>query len=148
MSSDAISAGDTGSPSRLDALARPGWLTFAAVVLYAVAILRLISAIYYFADSNRVNNITFGAFGHHLFIWGLWDLLIAVLAGWAGWSLMNGETFGRIIAYVWAVAVIVESLTMISYSPWYGFAAMFLAVVVMYAVSSTRAWSDPASSVS
>ena len=31
-------------------LNRPGWLTFAAVVMFAVAFLRIISAIYYFFE--------------------------------------------------------------------------------------------------
>ena len=39
-------------------LNRPGWLTFAAVVMFAVGFLRVISAIYYFADSNRVANVS------------------------------------------------------------------------------------------
>jgi hypothetical protein len=146
MSTQAMSAGDAGSSSRglQAALARPGWLTFAAVVLFAVAGLRVISAIYYFADSNRINNLTLGAFGHHLFVWGLWDLLIALLAAWAGWSLLSGETFGRIAAYVWAGVVIIQSFTILSYAPWYGFAAMILAVLVIFAVSTTSDWTDPA----
>ena len=93
------------STQALDGLRRPGWLTFAAVVLVSVGCLRIISAIYYFADSTRVNNLSGGAFGHHLFLWGLWDLLIALLALWGGFSLFGGNTFGRVIGYIWAILV-------------------------------------------
>src|SRR5262245_26433821 len=126
-----------------DALKRPGWLTFAAVVLFSVGILRAISAIYYFADSARVNNLTNGAFSDHLFLWGLWDAGIAVLALWAGYSLLSGNTFGRVIGYLWAIVVIVESFLLLQYAPWYGAATLTLAVLVIYALSSTSEWRDP-----
>jgi hypothetical protein len=133
----------------MDGLYRPGWLTFAAIVLLAVGCLRVLSAIYYFADSARVNNLTAGAFGTHIFLWGLWDLLIAVLALWGGWSLLNGNTFGRVIGYLWAILVIIESFMILSWAPWFGFAALILAVLVIYALSSTSGWREqnPAHSV-
>jgi hypothetical protein len=123
-------------------LNRPGWLTFAAVVLFSVGFLRIISAIYYFADSTRINNLTVGAFGHHLFLWGLWDLLIAVLALSAGYSLLSGNTFGRVIGYTWAVLVIVQSFLVIQYAPWFGFATILLAILVIYALSVASDWKE------
>ena len=130
------------SEQALDDLQRPGWLTFAGVVLISVGCLRVISAIYYFADSARVNNLSAGAFGGHLFLWGLWDLLIAALAVLAGFSLFSGNTFGRIIGYAWASLVIVQSFLIISYAPWFGSASLLLAVLVIYALSTTSAWRE------
>ena len=52
------------STQAFEGLRRPGWLTFAAIVLISVGCVRVISAIYYFADSTRVNNLSAGAFGH------------------------------------------------------------------------------------
>jgi len=124
-------------------LNRPGWLTFAAVVMFAVGFLRVISAIYYFADSNRVANVSAGALGDHLFLWGLWDLIVAVLAFYAGYSLLSGNMFGRIVGYIWAIVVIVESFLYLQYAPWYGAAGLTLAVLVIYALSSTSEWRDP-----
>jgi hypothetical protein len=123
-------------------LNRPGWLTFAAVVLFSVGFLRVISAIYYFADSTRVNNLTVGAFGTHLFLWGLWDLLIALLALWGGFSLLSGNTFGRVIGYIWAMVVIVQSFLILGYAPWFGFGALLLAIFVIYALSASSDWRE------
>jgi hypothetical protein len=131
-----------GSSSALNALNRPGWLTFAAIVMFAFGCLRLISAIYYFADSVRVNNLTLGAFGGHLFLWGIWDLVIAGLAFWAAWSLLGGYVFGRVIGYLWAGFVIVQSFLILAYAPWFGFASMILATLVIYALSLTSGWED------
>jgi hypothetical protein len=132
------------STQALDGLKRPGWLTFAAVVLFSVGIMRIISAIVYFADSARVNNLSAGLFGDNLFLWGLWDLLIAALALWAGYSLLNGDTFGRVIGYIWAMVVIVQSFLVLSYAPWFGFASLLLAMLVIYALSVSSEWrADP-----
>jgi hypothetical protein len=118
-------------------LSRPGWLTFAAVTLFAVGFLRIISAIYYFADSARVVNVTNGALGDHLFVWGLWDLIIAALAISAGFSLLSGNTFGRVIGYIWAINAIVQSFLIIEYAPWFGFGTLLIAMLVIYALSAT-----------
>ncbi|HEY1368124.1 MAG TPA: hypothetical protein VGF23_13445 [Gaiellaceae bacterium] len=109
--------------------------------------MRLISAIYYFADSHRVNNLTAGAFGDHLFLWGIWDLAIAGLAFWAGWSLLGGNTLGRVLGYLWAGVVIVQSFLILGYSPWFGFGALILAVLVIYALSSTSDYRETSPSV-
>jgi hypothetical protein len=131
------------SSQALQGLYRPGWLTFAAIVLFSVGCLRVISAIYYFADSARVNNLTLGAFGHHLFLWGIWDLIIAVLALWGGWSLLSGNMFGRVIGYLWAGFVIIQSFMILGYSPWFGFGSLLLAILVIYALSASSEWRAP-----
>ena len=52
-------------------------------------------------------------FGQQLWVWGIWDLCLAALALAAGASLLGGGGFGRVIAYVWAVWVIVQSFLVI-----------------------------------
>jgi hypothetical protein len=110
--------------------------------MFAVGSLRAISAIYYFADSARVANVSAGAFGDHLFLWGLWDALIAVLAIWGGYSLLSGATFGRVVGYTWAIVVIVESFLLLEYAPWFGFGSLLLATLVIYALSTTSGWRE------
>ena len=143
MASQAVPSSSAQS-SAVTALSRPGWLTFAAVVMFSVGLGRVISAIYYFADSNRVNNLTLGAFGGHLFLWGLWDLLIAAIAFWAGWSLLNGDMFGRVIGYLWAGLVLIQSFLELTYAPWYGGIAAAVSLLVIYALSTTSSWAGSA----
>ena len=128
------------STEAFDALKRPGWLTFAAVILISVGIMRIISAISYFANSHKVSNLSLGLFGDNLWAWGLWDLIIAVLAIWAGFSLLQGNTFGRVIGYAWAGLVLIQSFLILAWAPWFGFLAMAIAVLVMFALSSTSDW--------
>ena len=130
------------STPNMSTLERPGWLTFAAVVLLSVGILRIITAISYFADSSKVDDLSHGLFGGQLWAWGLWDLLIAVLALWAGWSLLGGNSSGRALGYVWAGLVLIQSFLILAWAPWFGFLAMAIATLVMFALASTSEWRE------
>jgi hypothetical protein len=116
---------------------RSGWLTFAAIVMLSVGFLRIISAISYFSDSHKVNDLTAGLFGDNLWAWGIWDLGIAALALYAGYSLLAGGEFGRVVAYIWGILVIVEGFLIIGVAPWYGAGAITLAILVIYGLTST-----------
>ncbi len=115
---------------------RPPGLTFAAIVLLAIGCARVISAIYYFADSDRVDNVENGPFAHHLVYWGFWDLIIAALALGGGLALWKGNEIGFVLGYGFGGVIIVQSLLLIGASPWYSFAALLLAGLVIYALAS------------
>jgi hypothetical protein len=123
-------------------LRRPGWLTFAAVVLISVGFLRAITAITYFADSSKVNDLSSGLFGDQLFWWGIFDLIIAAIALWAGYALLSGDMLGRVLGYIWAGVVLIQSFLILRFAPWFGIAAIALATLVMYALSATSEWRD------
>lgn len=116
---------------------RTGWIMLAAIVMFSVGFLRIISGISYLVNSHRVNDFTAGLFGDNMWLWGLWDLGIAALAIWAAFSLINGGEFGRVIAYIWAILVIVNGFLIIAYAPWFAAAMITLAVLVVYGLAST-----------
>ena len=125
------------SMSMEDLERRSGWTMFAAIVLFSVGFLRIISGISYLSDSNKVNDLTLGLFGDSLWAWGLWDLGIAVVALYAGYSLLGGGTFGKVVAYLWAVLVIVNSFLIMGVAPWFAFTMIALAVLVVYGLASS-----------
>ena len=116
---------------------RTGWIMVAAIVMFSVGALRLISGISYLVDSHKVNDLTVGLFGDNMWLWGIWDLGIAALAFWAFYSLLGGGEFGRVIAYLWAILVIVNSFLIIGIAPWFAAAMIALAVLVIYGLAST-----------
>ena len=125
------------SMSMEDLESRRGWVVFAAIVMLSVGFLRLISGISYLADSHKVNDLTLGLFGDNLWAWGLWDLGIAILALWAGYSLLANGRFGRVVAYIWAIFVIVNSFLIMGAAPWFAFAMIALAIFVIYGLTSS-----------
>ena len=113
------------------------WIEFAAIVMFAVAFFRVISAISYFAHSHKVNDLTNGLFSSHTWAWGVWDLIIAAVAILAGLSLLGGGGFGRVLGYIWGVLVIVQAFAVIGIAPWYAALAITLGVLVIYGLAST-----------
>jgi hypothetical protein len=114
-----------------------GWVTFAAIVMFAIGFGRIISAISFFDDSREIADLTRGLYGDSLWAWGLWDLCIAALALFGGWSLVSNATFGRVVAYVWAVVTIVNAFTILQLAPWYAAAAIALATLVVYGLATS-----------
>lgn len=112
-----------------------GWAGFAAIVMFSVGFFRIISAISYFANSAKINNLTNGLFSGHTWGWGVWDLLIASLAILAGISILGGGGYGRVFGYIWAVLVIVQAFVVISIAPWYAALAITLASLVIYGLA-------------
>ena len=76
-----------------------------------------------------MNDFTLGLFGDNMWVWGLWDLGIAAVAIWAAYSLLGGGEFGRVIAYLWAMLVIVNSFLIIGIAPWFAAAMITLAML-------------------
>jgi hypothetical protein len=119
-------------------------VTFSAVVLFSVGFLRIISGISYFKHSAAINDLTHGSFSSQLWAWGVWDICVAALAVLAGVSLLGGigfltALFGRVVAYVWAVLVLVQGFMLIGQAPWYSAAMIALAVLVIYGLASQAA---------
>jgi hypothetical protein len=99
--------------------------------MFSVGLARLVSALNYFGGGARVSDLTGSLYGEQLWVWGIWDLVIAALALFGGLSLLSNGRFGRFVAYVWGIVVIFQSLLIISVAPWYAFAAIALAGLVV-----------------
>jgi hypothetical protein len=125
------------SMSMDDLESRRGWVVFAAIVMLSVGFFRIISGISYLANSHKINDFTLGLFGDNMWAWGIWDLGIAIVALWAGYSLLAGGSFGRVVSYIWAVLVIVNSFSIMRWEPWFAFAMIALAVFVIYGLASS-----------
>jgi hypothetical protein len=112
-----------------------GWIEFAAVVMFSVGLLRIITAIDAFSNHHRIVNLKHGLFGNQLWVWGAWDLVIAGLAFAVGVSILRGGRLGRVGGYVWGIVVIVQSFTLLNRAPTYGTLSLVLGGLVVYAIS-------------
>jgi hypothetical protein len=121
---------------------RPGLITLAAMVMFAVCFVRIISAINYFGHGIQIANLTNTIFGNEVWVWGVWDLGLALLALCAGLSLLVGGGFGRVLGYIWGIWVIVQSFLIIHVEPWFAVTMIALAAVVIYGLASTTGWRE------
>ena len=121
---------------------RPGMLTFAAIIMFMVAGFEALSAILAFAGTGwwvtDMGNLVYANFA----LWGVLDLVIALIALYAGISLLRGGSFGRGMAYVFAVVGAVRWLFVIPAAPILAVVVIALCVMVVYALAKDSDYVD------
>jgi hypothetical protein len=121
---------------------RPGMLTFAAIIMFMVAGFEALSAILAFAGTGwwvtDMGNLVYTNFA----LWGVLDLVIALIALYAGISLLRGGSFGRGMAYVFAVVGAVRWLFVIPAAPILAVVVIALCVMVVYALAKDSDYVD------
>jgi hypothetical protein len=123
---------------------RPGMLTFAAVVMFMVAGFEALSALLAFAGSGwwvtETGNLVYANF----VLWGIVDLIIALIALYAGIDLLRGGEFGRAMAYVFAIVGAIRWLFVIPAAPVLAVVVIALCVMVIYALANHSDYSQSA----
>ena len=123
---------------------RPGMLTFAAVMMFIVAGLEALSALYAFAGTGWWVTSA----GHLLYanfvIWGILDLIIAIIALYAGIDILRGGTYGLIVGYIFAVVGAIRWLFVIPAAPVLAVVVIALCVMVIYGLAEHSDYFDEA----
>jgi hypothetical protein len=137
--------GHTESPVRSRAAAhRPGVLTFAAVIMFVVAGLEALSALLAFAGTGwwvtSMGDLVYANF----VVWGIVDLVIALIALYAGIDLLRGGTFGRGMGYLFAVVGAIRWLFVIPAAPVLAVVVIALCVMVVYALAKHSDYAEGA----
>jgi hypothetical protein len=137
--------GHTESPVRSRAAAhRPGVLTFAAVIMFVVAGFEALSALLAFAGTGwwvtSMGDLVYANF----VVWGIVDLLIALIALYAGIDLLRGGTFGRGMGYLFAIVGAIRWLFVIPAAPVLAVVVIALCVMVVYALAKHSDYAEGA----
>jgi hypothetical protein len=123
---------------------RPGMATFAAVIMFMVAGFEVLSALLAFAGTGwwvtDMGNLVYTNF----VLWGIVDLLIALIALYAGIDLLRGGTFGRMMGYLFAVVGAIRWLFVIPAAPILAVVVIALCVMVIYALATHPDYSQSA----
>src|SRR5829696_5942574 len=84
-------------------MGRPALVTYAAIMLFALGGFHVLLAISEFANSTWVlGRLDIELLIPSLILWGFIDLLIGLIAVYAGRSILRGGTFGLITGFVFA----------------------------------------------
>jgi hypothetical protein len=114
---------------------RPGMLTFAAVIMFVVAGLEGLSALLNFAGTGwwvtSAGNLVYANF----VVWGILDLIIAIIALYAGIDILRGGTYGLIVGYLFAVVGAIRWLFVIPAAPVLAVVVVALCVMVVYSLA-------------
>src|ERR687898_3309433 len=115
---------------------RPGLVSYAAIMLFALGGFHLLVAISEFASSTWVlSRLDIELFIPILFIWGIIDLIIGSLAVYGGGSLLRGGTFGLATGYIFASLGIIRWLFHIPVSPVLAVVVIALNALVIYGLA-------------
>src|SRR5215213_6539282 len=111
--SGGLSGPTGGSVGARAATHRPGMVTFAAVMMFVVAGFEALAALLAFAGTGwwvtDAGNLVYANF----VFWGILDLIIALIALYAGISLLRGGAFGMVMGYLFAVVAAIRWLFVI-----------------------------------
>jgi hypothetical protein len=114
---------------------RPGMLTFAAVMMFVVAGLEGLSALLNFAGTGwwvtDAGNLVYANF----VFWGILDLIIAIIALYAGIDILRGGTYGLVMGYLFAVVGAIRWLFVIPAAPVLAVVVVALCVMVIYGLA-------------
>jgi hypothetical protein len=121
---------------RLTGMGRPGLLTFAAVMMFALGGFHILLAVSEFARSTWVlSRLDIELFIPILVVWGILDLIIGALALYAGFSILRGGAFGLLAGLGFAMLGVIRWLFYIPVSPVLAVVIIALDVLVIYGLT-------------
>jgi hypothetical protein len=130
-----ISSPTGGSVGARAAAHRPGMVTFAAVMMFLVAGFEALSALLAFAGTGwwvtDAGNLVYANF----VLWGIVDLIIALIALYAGIDLLRGGAYGLVMGYLFAGLGAIRWLFVIPAAPVLAVVVIALCVMVIYGLA-------------
>jgi hypothetical protein len=123
---------------------RPGMLTFAAVIMFVVAGFDALSALLAFAGrgwwATSEGDLVYANF----VFYGILDIIIGLIALFAGIDILRGRTYGLLVGYIFAVAGAIRWLFVIPAAPVLAVVVIALCVMVIYALARYSDYFDEA----
>jgi hypothetical protein len=114
---------------------RPGVFTFAAVIMFVVAGVEALSALLNFAGTGWWVTDTGNLVYANFVFWGIVDLIVALIALYAGIDLLRGGDFGVVMGYLFAGVTAVRWFFVIPAAPVVAVVVIALCVMVVYGLA-------------
>jgi hypothetical protein len=111
---------------------RPGLVTFAAIMMFLLAGFALTFALVEFWNAVWVGLNTYVTFGWNLWLWGIVDAVIAVIAFFAGVDILRGGPFGQIAGIVIAALSAIRWFVYLPAAPWLAAVIIVVDVLIIY----------------
>ena len=120
------------SPMSQVSARRPGLVTFAAIMMFILAGFEMTFALVEFSSATWIAFNVYGSFGGHLWIWGILDAIMAVIAFYAGVEILRGGSFGQIVGIAIAAFSAIRWFFYLPAAPWIGAVIIAVDVLIIY----------------
>lgn len=139
----------TGDPAKREgSMLATGFAAFASVMMIMLGTIQALeglSAIFNDEVFGRVSNYTFKL---DITGWGWIHLIIGVIVGWAGISLLRGALWARTVGIILAVLSAISNFMWLPYYPVWATIIVALAVTTIWALTryepgTLRSWDSP-----
>ena len=114
---------------------RPGMLTFAAVIMFVVAGFEALSALLAFAGTGWWATVEGDLMYANFVFYGILDLIIGLIALYAGIDILRGGTYGLVMGYLFAGLGAIRWLFVIPVAPILSVVVIALCVMVIYGLA-------------
>lgn len=128
------------APQTVRVQRRPGWVTYSAVILLSAGVFYVLLALSEFSNSYWLYNTPhyiYNVAGAHLFWWGIFDSVLAVVTITAGVSVLGGGFYGYVMGFAVAGFGIVRWLFNIPADPWLSMTIIALDGLVIYGLAKS-----------
>ena len=136
MTEDAYSSSGARRADRETSGTAVGFILFAAIMMIMVGVFQALQGIiaifeneFYVATRNYL-------FQFDATTWGWIHLLVGLLVAFAGWGLLSGRTWARVVALTLAVISAITNFLFIPYYPFWALLLVTLDIFVIWAVAA------------
>ncbi len=117
---------------------RPGWVTFAAIMMFIVGGFALLAGISELTNSSWVKDVSMGFLGGNLFWMGIIDLILALAFFYAGYDTLKGGGFGYVWGIVFAIFSCIRWFFYIWGAPVMGITVILIDILIIYGLVSNE----------
>jgi hypothetical protein len=133
------------SPNDLVESHPPTLVFFAGVMILLLGGFEIVWAVVEFLNVAWLATVTYGDFDRLLWLWAILDLILAAAAIYAGYDILRGGTFGRIVGIVVAAVSALRWFFYLPASPWIGVVMIAVDIIIIYALVAHGDYFDTAS---
>jgi hypothetical protein len=136
MTEDAYSSSGARRADRETSGTAVGFILFAAIMMIMVGVFQALQGLiaifeneFYVATRNYL-------FQFDATTWGWIHLLVGLLVAFAGWGLLSGRTWARVVALTLAVISAITNFLFVPYYPFWALLLITLDIFVIWAVAA------------
>jgi hypothetical protein len=136
MTEDAYSSSGARRADRETSGTAVGFILFAAIMMIMVGVFQALQGIiaifeneFYVATRNYL-------FQFDATTWGWIHLLVGLLVAFAGWGLLSGRTWARVVGITLAVLSAITNFLFVPYYPFWALLLITLDIFVIWAIAA------------